>query len=115
MHGTPEADTVSRLAAAHPGRLVSIGISEAAPTPLVAATFERHGVGSSVVFGGVTEIQNKILGTLTYELTGSDASIDAALADLGNVTAVERQIPTAAAAVSASPHLPAPVPANAGE
>ncbi len=113
VHGTPGADTVSRLAAAHPGQLVSIGISEAAPTPLVAATFERHGVGSSVVFGGVTEIQNKILGTLTYELTGSDAAIDAALADLGDVTAVERQTPTADPADSAVPHLP--VPANAGE
>ena len=117
VHGTPEPDTVARLSAAHPGQLVSIGISEAAPTPLVAATFERHGVGSSVVYGGVTEIQNKILGTLTYELTGSDAAIDAALADLGDVTAVERQ--TAAAeqqtdpADSAVPHLP--VLANAGE
>lgn len=115
VHGTPEPDTVSRLSAAHPGRLVSIGISETAPTPLVAATFERHGVGSSVVFGGVTEIQNKILGTLTYELTGSDAAIDAALADLGEVTAVERQVATAAPTASAVPHLPAPVPATAGE
>ncbi len=113
VHGTPEQDTVRRLSAAHPGRLVSIGISEAAPTPLVAATFERHGVGSSVVFGGVTEIQNRILGTLTYELTGSDAAIDAALTDLGDVTAVDEQIPTAAPANGAVPHLP--VPANAGE
>ncbi|WP_354515921.1 methionine ABC transporter ATP-binding protein [Paenarthrobacter sp. 4246] len=119
VHGTPEPDTVTRLAAAHPGRLVSIGISEAAPTPLVAATFERHGVGSSVVFGGVTEIQNKILGTLTYELTGSDDAIDAALADLGEITAVERQTAAVeqktASADSAVPGIPAPVPANAGE
>ncbi|MFK0007934.1 methionine ABC transporter ATP-binding protein [Paenarthrobacter sp. NPDC090520] len=105
VHGTPEPETVQRLSAAHPGLLVSVGISEAAPTPLVAATFERHGVGSSVVFGGVTEIQNRILGTLTYELTGSDASIDAALAELGDVTAVERQTTTAAPAESAVPHL----------
>ncbi|VXB50028.1 methionine ABC transporter (ATP-binding protein) [Arthrobacter sp. 9V] len=115
VHGTPEVDTVSRLAAAHPGQLVSIGISEAAPTPLVAATFARHGVGSSVVFGGVTEIQNKILGTLTYELTGSETAIDAALAELGDVTAVERQTPTADPADSAVPQVPATVPANAGE
>lgn len=118
VHGTPGQDTVRRLSAAHPGLLVSVGISEAAPTPLVAAAFERHSVGSSVVFGGITEIQNKILGTLTYELTGTDAAIDAALADLGDVTAVERQIPTAAPADNAVPHVPAPhlpVPANAGE
>ncbi|MFF1831394.1 methionine ABC transporter ATP-binding protein [Paenarthrobacter sp. NPDC058040] len=108
VHGTPEPDTVIRLSAAHPGLLVSVGISEAAPTPLVAAVFERHGVSTSVVFGGVTEIQNRILGTLTYELTGSDASIDAALAELGDVTAVERQLPTAAPTESAVPHL-APV------
>lgn len=113
VHGTPEQDTVWRLSEAHPGRLVSIGISEAAPTPLVAATFERHGIGSSVVFGGVTEIQNRILGTLTYELTGSDAAIDAALADLAEVTAVEQQIPTAIHAASDTPHIP--VPATAGE
>ncbi|WP_303695263.1 methionine ABC transporter ATP-binding protein [Arthrobacter sp. DNA4] len=105
VHGTPEPETVQRLSAAHPGRLVSIGISEAAPTPLVAATFERHGVGSSVVYGGVTEIQNRILGTLTYELTGSDASVNAALAELGDVTAVERQMPTAQPSEGAVPHL----------
>jgi D-methionine transport system ATP-binding protein len=115
VHGTPGQDTVQRLSAAHPGRLVSIGISEAAPTPHVAATFERHRVGSSVVFGGVTEIQNRILGTLTYELTGSDTGIDAALDALRNVTAVEEQSTRAAPATSAAPHFPVPANTNAGE
>jgi D-methionine transport system ATP-binding protein len=115
VHGVPEQDTVQRLSAAHPGRLVSIGISEAAPTPHVAATFERHRVGSSVVFGGVTEIQNRILGTLTYELTGSDTGIDAALDALRNVTAVEEQSTRAAPATSAAPHFPVPATTNAGE
>lgn len=91
VHGKPGRETLGRLAVAHPGRLVSIGISEIAPTPVVAATLARHGVGASVVYGGVTEIQNRILGTLTYELTGRDDAIDTALAELARITSVEAQ------------------------
>ena len=91
VHGKPGPETLGRLAEAHPGRLVSVGISEAASTPVVAEVFSRHGVAAAVVFGGVTEIQHRILGTLTYELTGSGAAVDAALAELATLTPVEEQ------------------------
>jgi D-methionine transport system ATP-binding protein len=91
VHGKPGRETLGRLATAHPGRLVAVGISETAPTPVVAATLAKHGVVAGVVYGGVTEIQNRILGTLTYELTGSDTAIDTALAELARITLVEVQ------------------------
>lgn len=91
VHGTPGRETLDRLASAHPGRLVSVRISENVSTPIVAEIFTRHGLVAGVVFGGVTEIQNRILGSLTYELIGGDMAVNAALAELSVLTAVEEQ------------------------
>ena len=99
VHGKPGQETLLRLAAAHPGRLVTVGISEAAPTPAVGEILARRGIAASVVFGGVTEIQHRILGSLTYELTGSDTAVDAALTELEGLTSVEEQVPEPAGLV----------------
>lgn len=100
VHGKPGQETLDRLASAHPGRLVTVAISETASTPVVAEIFARHGVGAGVVFGGVIEIQHRILGSLTYELIGSETAIDAALTELAILTAVEEQSRTLPALAS---------------
>lgn len=89
VHSRPSRETLDRLATAHPGRLVTVAISETAPTPVVAEIFARLGIHSGVVFGGVTEIQHRILGSLTYELNGDAGAVDAALAQLALLTAIE--------------------------
>ncbi|GAB2735839.1 methionine ABC transporter ATP-binding protein [Arthrobacter bambusae] len=113
VHGTPGPETLRRLATVHPGRLVSVGISEASPTHSVASTLAQHRVSASVVFGGVTEIQNRVLGTLTYELTGNEEDIDRALADLARTTSIDE--PTIGAAPSAGTSLPEETYERAGE
>jgi D-methionine transport system ATP-binding protein len=40
------------------------------------------------VFGGITEVNARPLGSLTFELTGSDADVDALIADLRQHTEV---------------------------
>jgi D-methionine transport system ATP-binding protein len=44
--------------------------------------FAQHGVENQIVFGGISELQERTIGALTYELTGEPARIDAALAAL---------------------------------
>jgi D-methionine transport system ATP-binding protein len=51
-------------------------------TGLLSRAFAAHGVENEIIFGGISELQERSIGALTYELTGEDARIDAALAAL---------------------------------
>ncbi|SED65593.1 methionine ABC transporter ATP-binding protein [Jiangella alba] len=82
---TPEA--VERLRHRHPGRIVSVGIRESGVD--VTAALRAHGVDGTIVFGGITEIDERPFGSLTLELTGADAAIEALLADLRSRTDVD--------------------------
>ncbi|RIQ30259.1 methionine ABC transporter ATP-binding protein [Jiangella rhizosphaerae] len=82
---TPEA--VERLRHRHPGRIVTVGIRESGVD--VTAALRAHGVDGTIVFGGITEIDERPFGSLTLELTGPDAAIDALLADLRSRTDVD--------------------------
>ncbi|WP_022881975.1 methionine ABC transporter ATP-binding protein [Gryllotalpicola ginsengisoli] len=80
LHDRPSADTLTRLRAAHPGRLVTFAVPEQKGfTGQLSRAFADHGVENEIVFGGIGELQERSIGALTYELTGADAAIDAAL------------------------------------
>lgn len=93
----PSSDTVARLQALHPGRLVSITISEAPGTgagtnqrdisSLLASYPEVH---DSVVYGSVTEIAQRPFGSLTYVLEGPEADVDAVIEGLAKITTVQQ-------------------------
>lgn len=91
IHGSPGRETLDRLASVHPGRLVTVAISEQASSPKVGEIFARNSVVAGVVFGGVTEIQHRILGSLTYELIGTEEDVDSAIEELSALTSVEEQ------------------------
>jgi D-methionine transport system ATP-binding protein len=83
LHDRPNAATLARLVAAHPGRLVTVRITdEAGLQGRVDSAFREAGVAHELVYGGVGEIRERRIGSLTYELTGPDAEIDAALVAL---------------------------------
>lgn len=84
LHDRPRPDVVARLRERHPGRIVTIAIREVPDTEGVQITerLRAHDVSGSVVFGGITEVGSRPLGSLTFELTGRDADIDAFVADL---------------------------------
>ncbi|GAA3300163.1 methionine ABC transporter ATP-binding protein [Dactylosporangium vinaceum] len=83
LRDRPSAETLERLRRRHSGRLVTIAIREGtvAQTALAAA-FLEHGVAAAVVYGGISELQDRAVGSLTFELTGPAAAVDAALAAL---------------------------------
>ena len=82
---TPEA--VQRLRHRHPGRIVTVGIRESGVD--VTAALREHGVDGTIVFGGITEIDERPFGSLTLELTGPGEAIDALVADLRGRTDVD--------------------------
>ncbi|MFF1530888.1 methionine ABC transporter ATP-binding protein [Cellulomonas sp. NPDC058312] len=84
LHDRPRPDVVARLRERHPGRLVTVAIREVAGEPGIQITerLQAHGVDGSVVFGGITEVGSRPLGSLTFALTGPDAAVEALLADL---------------------------------
>ncbi|GAB2973274.1 methionine ABC transporter ATP-binding protein [Frigoribacterium salinisoli] len=82
--GTPEGAERSALAARHAGVLVAVRLSEGGVEQRdVFAVLGRHGLGFEIVYGGVNEIQGRTFGTLTLAVTGGDAAVRAALAELG--------------------------------
>ncbi len=95
LHDRPREDVVARLRERHPGRIVTVAVRETDGQPGIAITerLRAHHVDGSVVFGGITEVNSRPLGSLTFELTGADADIDALLADLRRHTEVVDHTP----------------------
>lgn len=95
LHDRPRPDIVARLRERHPGRIVTVAVREVEGRPGVSITerLRAHHVDGTVVFGGITEVNSRPLGSLTFELTGADADIDALLADLRGHTEVIEHTP----------------------
>lgn len=90
LHDRPRPDVVQRLRQRHPGRIVTVAIRDSDGDPGVSLTerLRAHQVDGAVVYGGITEVGARPLGSLTFALTGDDARIDALLADLRTHTEV---------------------------
>jgi len=83
LHDRPSPETLERLRAAHPGRLVTVSVlDQKGFTGLLSRIFAEHRVENQIVFGGISELQERSIGALTYELTGDPVDVEAALAAL---------------------------------
>ncbi len=78
--GTPSGETLDALVAGG-GRIVGVDVNEFT-TEDIAAVFERHGARHTVVFGGVTDIRGRQLGTLTYRVDADDAAVERIVSEL---------------------------------
>ena len=82
--GSPEGDELAALRRRHPGRLVTVRVSEGGVDQQhVFGVLARHGVGFEIVFGGIDEIAGRTFGTLTLALAGDDGAVEAAVRELG--------------------------------
>ncbi len=83
LRDRPSEATLKRLRQTHPGRLVSVRVQDRPgfQTTLSSAFIKRE-VAAQIVFGGISELQDRPVGSLTFALTGAEPAIDAALADL---------------------------------
>ncbi|MCL3859594.1 methionine ABC transporter ATP-binding protein [Actinotalea sp. K2] len=97
LHDRPRPDVLERLRERHPGRIVTVSVREEAGSgTLLTQQLRAHGVDGSIVYGGITEVDSRPLGSLTLELVGDDTSIDALIADLRVRTDVEEHVRPAA-------------------
>ncbi|MER7277866.1 methionine ABC transporter ATP-binding protein [Dactylosporangium sp. NPDC000244] len=83
LRDRPSPETLARLRRTHPGRLVSVAVRDRTGfQTALAKTFLKHRVAAGIVYGGISELQQRAVGSLTFELTGPAEGIDAALAAL---------------------------------
>lgn len=77
----PGAETLRRLSTTHPGRFVTVPVSDTHGGDR-GLVFARHHVAAQIVYGSITEVAERPYGSLTYALTGAAADVDAAIAEL---------------------------------
>ena len=83
LRNRPSSRTLARLRQAHSGTIVSIELQESPGfQALVGSVFADHAIGSEIVYGGISELQDRSVGSLTYELTGEYRVIATAIAQL---------------------------------
>jgi D-methionine transport system ATP-binding protein len=89
LHQIPSDDALARIRTVHRGRLVQVHVeNRESNDPFLSRIARTHGVDFNVVYGGVSELQSRLFGSLTVELLGNEASVDAALLDLRLTTPV---------------------------
>ena len=71
LHDRPGPDVVERLRRNHPGRLVVVTLQEEGRSSIDLTEATRGlDVSAHVVFGGLTEVQDRPFGSITLELSG---------------------------------------------
>jgi D-methionine transport system ATP-binding protein len=89
LHDRPSPDVIERLRLRHPGRIVTVGVRATGGSgTLLTEQLRVHGVDGSIVYGGITDIGARPIGSLTLELVGADTDVDALLASLREQTDV---------------------------
>jgi D-methionine transport system ATP-binding protein len=95
LHDRPSPDVIERLRLRHPGRIVTVAVRDTGGSgTLLTERLRAHGVDGSIVYGGITDIGARPIGSLTLELVGANTDIDALLASLRehtDVTEYERE------------------------
>ncbi|MEO7024223.1 MAG: methionine ABC transporter ATP-binding protein [Leifsonia sp.] len=90
LKNTPASGDLERLRGRHAGRIVSARIHDDGRLGAVLSdAVGRHDVRFEIVFGGISALQGRSFGSLTLELVGKDANVDALIAALREVTEVE--------------------------
>ncbi|WP_406739295.1 ATP-binding cassette domain-containing protein [Streptomyces sp. NBC_00853] len=90
QHSTPDTGLLEHLRARHPGRLVTLPVVDGNPAVDGLSELLRvHGVDFTFVHGGVSEVRGRPLGSVTLELRGEAAAVEAVVAELGVTDRVE--------------------------
>ena len=90
LRDRPSPEALARLAATHPGHLVTVGVQEdTGSSARLMRTLGEHRVDGAIVYGGITEIGERPFGSLTLALTGAGPAIERALTELRTFTDVQ--------------------------
>ncbi|GAA4434038.1 methionine ABC transporter ATP-binding protein [Georgenia halophila] len=90
LRDRPSPEVLARLAATHPGTLVTVAIQEdTGSSARIMRTFAEHHVDGAIVYGGITEIRERPFGSLTLSLSGEEHAVRRSLAALRTFTSVQ--------------------------
>ena len=90
LRNQPGAADIERLRGKHAGRIVSARVHDDGRLGSVLSdAVGRHGVRFEIVYGGISALQGRSFGSLTLELVGEPAAVDALIEELRTVTEVE--------------------------
>ncbi|WP_028922688.1 methionine ABC transporter ATP-binding protein [Pseudonocardia acaciae] len=90
LRDRPPPETLRRLRHSFPGRIVTVAVrDDGASQATLARKLGEHNVRSTIIYGGIGELAEKPFGSITYELVGEDASVDALIAELDQLASVE--------------------------
>ena len=93
LQDRPAGEALERLRVRHPGRLITVAVADGVASSSSTEIFRvlaRHDVDAAVVYGGITEVDERPYGALTLELTAKDpAEVEAAVAELRGIAGVE--------------------------
>lgn len=93
LHHVPSAATLRGIRTVHRGRLVQLHVeNRETDDPFLSRVARRHGVDFNIVYGGVSELQGRLFGSLTVELLGAPGDVDAAIAELRATTPVVEDV-----------------------
>ncbi|MEO7121986.1 MAG: methionine ABC transporter ATP-binding protein [Lacisediminihabitans sp.] len=80
LRDRPSSQTLERLRRVHTGRIVSIELQEVRGfQSSINRVFAEHSVDPEIIFGGISELQERSVGSLTYEVTGNADDVERAL------------------------------------
>lgn len=88
LHDRPGEAELARLREAHPGRIIAADVADGSHVGAVLSRAAAHGVSFEIIYGAISALQKKSFGSLTLELTGPDAGVDAVVAELAATTTV---------------------------
>ncbi|MBW3092263.1 methionine ABC transporter ATP-binding protein [Bifidobacterium sp. 82T10] len=95
VDGVPEPERVAQLHRDWPGRIVTVlirqkdvaagehGDAVAASGQNISQLIARHGVASSLLYGGIDTVGGSAIGAITYEFSGDEARLRPFLDELG--------------------------------
>lgn len=89
LHDRPSADDLERLRGAHRGRIVIADVVDGGGIGGVLSRAASHEVTFDLLYGGISSLQQRSFGSLTIELIGPDAGVDAVVEELRAVTRTE--------------------------
>jgi D-methionine transport system ATP-binding protein len=102
LHDRPTEETLRRLRRHFTGRIVAVAIRDGGTTLAALATkLDQHQVRATIIYGGIGELADKPFGSITYELAGDDASVDAVISELAELATAEELHPGAGSEVLA--------------
>ncbi|MGW6983084.1 methionine ABC transporter ATP-binding protein [Streptomyces sp. NPDC054932] len=83
QHSEPDPGLLEQLRARHPGRLVTLPVVDGSPAlDGLSGLLRVHDVDFTFVHGGVGEVRGRPLGSVTLELRGEAAAVEAVVAGL---------------------------------